>query len=263
MVSQVSGQAMKSHDGEATTISAAQQYFRTANDDIMAGFSSQGPTDVDFRVKPDIVAPGVNVLSSIPLSFCGATAATCWAFFQGTSMASPHSAGSAAVVIDAFTTRGFDDFTAEQVRSAIVNTAEQGVLTSYADGTTPVSDVNIVGAGQVDLDSAVAAQIAVGPVSTSFGTVSSGSGQTVTKSVALSSLTGAAQTVTVSIADPADAAAFATSSATVTVPASGVVRIPVSVTVPKGSAAGDYQAQIDLTSSGSPVAHSELYVHVG
>ena len=31
----------------------------------MGDFSSQGPTDVDYRVKPDLVAPGVNVLSSI------------------------------------------------------------------------------------------------------------------------------------------------------------------------------------------------------
>ncbi len=63
----------------------------------MAGFSSQGPTDVDFRVKPDVVAPGVNVLSSIPQSYCDRRR-RCFAFFQGTSMASPHLAGAAAIV---------------------------------------------------------------------------------------------------------------------------------------------------------------------
>ena len=70
------------------------------NDNIMGGFSSQGPTDVDYRVKPDLVAPGVNVLSSIPGSFCdaGTNPDGCWAFFNGTSMASPHLAGTAAVV---------------------------------------------------------------------------------------------------------------------------------------------------------------------
>jgi hypothetical protein len=36
---------------------ATLAYFQTANADIMAGFSSQGPTDVDFRIKPDVVAP--------------------------------------------------------------------------------------------------------------------------------------------------------------------------------------------------------------
>ena len=53
--------------GSATTITPRRPTSRTlATSNIMAGFSSQGPTDVDFRVKPDVVAPGVNVLSSIP-----------------------------------------------------------------------------------------------------------------------------------------------------------------------------------------------------
>jgi len=53
-------------NGQNATISAALAYFRTpAHDNIMAGFSSQGPTDTsERRVKPDAVAPGVNVLSS-------------------------------------------------------------------------------------------------------------------------------------------------------------------------------------------------------
>ena len=70
--------------------------FDAAKNDIVADFTSEGPTDVDFRVKPDVMAPGVNVLSSIPVRFCGG--APCFAFFQGTSMATPHLAGSAAVL---------------------------------------------------------------------------------------------------------------------------------------------------------------------
>jgi hypothetical protein len=95
-VSMTDSANLKLHNGESTTISATPAYLVTGNDDFMAGFSSQGPTDVDFRVKPDVVAPGVNVLSSIPVSFCGGV--PCFAFFQGTSMATPHLAGSAAIV---------------------------------------------------------------------------------------------------------------------------------------------------------------------
>jgi len=261
MVSLGDGLALQNHNGQATTISPDLRYFRTANDDIMAGFSSQGPTDVDFRVKPDVVAPGVNVLSSLPLSYCGDNASTCWAFFQGTSMASPHTAGSAAVVIDALVTRGFRGYTAEQVRSAIVNTAQQGVLTSYLDGKTIVNDVNVVGAGQVDLDSAVLAKVAVGPVSTSFGAVPSGAGQRLAGTVQLSSLTGTPHLATVTVVDPADAANFRTSATTVTVPANGTVSIPVSVALVKGAADGDYQAELRVATDG-PNLHSELYVHV-
>src|SRR5207248_3136450 len=130
------------------TIRAAKRYFLTANVDIMAAFSSQGPTDVDFRVKPDAVAPGVNVLSSIPVSFCGG--APCFAFFQGTSMATPHLAGSAAVVI-----QQHDGWSAAQVRSAIVNSAEQGVLKKSTDGTSLENDVNVIGAGRDDVAAAL------------------------------------------------------------------------------------------------------------
>src|SRR5204863_769768 len=115
MAARAIGASLLGSNNASTTISAAAQYFLTTNVNIMAGFSSQGPTDVDFRVKPDVVAPGVNVLSSIP--------GNRWAFFQGTSMATPHLAGSAAVVIGAHPT-----WSAAAVRSAIVNTADQGVL---------------------------------------------------------------------------------------------------------------------------------------
>src|SRR5437667_8584496 len=121
MVALADRAALVGSNGQNATISATAAYFSTSNGDIMAGFSSQGPTDVDFRVKPDVVSPGVNVLSSIPGSFCAAP--PCWAFFQGTSMATPHLAGSAAVILGQHPT-----WTAAQVRSAIVNTADEGVL---------------------------------------------------------------------------------------------------------------------------------------
>src|SRR5439155_24748392 len=143
MVSFDDGQALLGSDGVSTTVGATLQYFLTTNVYIMAGFSSQGPTDVDFRVKPDLVAPGVNVLSSIP-GDCGDLG--CWAFFQGTSMATTHLAGAAAVVIGQH-----PDWSAGQVRSAIVNTADLGVLKDYLTGTIVVTDPNIQGAGRENL----------------------------------------------------------------------------------------------------------------
>src|SRR5437016_6536096 len=60
-----------------------------AHKDILAGFSGQGPTKIDFALKPDVTSVGVNVLSSIT---CVNKGPNCpgdgsgWAFFQGTSM---------------------------------------------------------------------------------------------------------------------------------------------------------------------------------
>jgi len=245
-------------DGQSATISAALAYFRSSNDNIMAGFSSQGPTDTAARrVKPDLVAPGVNVLSSVPVSYCGTGATDCWAFFQGTSMASPHLAGMSAVVRGAH-----PSWTAEQVRSAIVNTASDGVLTKTSNGTTIETDVNVVGAGLGNLLNAVAAKVAVGPVSTTFGTVPGGSGQSRTESVLLTNLTGSSMTVSLAVDSAVGSGVTYSAPASVTIPAGGSVSVPVTAAVARGTAAGDKSAMLRLSTGGVEIAHSVLYVFV-
>lgn len=256
------GVELAAHGGEATTIGAAQSYIRSANDNIMAGFSSQGPTDVDRRVKPDVVAPGVNVLSSVPHFACEAP--PCWAFFQGTSMATPHLAGSAAVVLDALRSAGATP-TAEQVRSAIVNTATTGVLTAFQTGTSAVQDVNVTGAGLENLLAAVNAEVAVGPVSTSFGRVPSGSGQTRTATIRLSSLDGHSHSVVpgLSPVGPTGGVSYAVSPAAVAVPASGEVTLTVTMKAVKGAAPGGYAALLTLSEGATALAHSVVFTEVG
>ncbi len=243
-------------DGDSGTIGATLSYIRSANDDIMAGFSSQGPTDVDFRVKPDVVAPGVNVLSSIPHQFCDDP--PCFAFFQGTSMATPHLAGSAAVVRGAH-----PDWTAAQVRSAVVNTADQGVLTDSATGTQVVTDVNIVGAGRENLLSAVNAKVGLDPVSTTFGAVPGGAGQTRTATVTVSNITGASHTYSFAIDSVVGSGvSYALGSPSVTLPAGASATLTLTMTASKGAGQGDHQAFLRVSTGGTEVAHAAIYVFV-
>ena len=244
--------ALVAGNGLPATIGATLSYFQTANADIMAGFSSQGPTDVDFRVKPDVVAPGVNVLSSIPHAFCAA--APCFAFFSGTSMAAPHLAGSAAVV-----RQQHPDWSAADVRSAIVNTADRGVLRDYS--TAALQDnVNINGTGRENLLAAVNAKVALDPVSLSFGAVPSGSGKTLRMTVTLTNVSGAAQTYTLSISgQPANSVAYSVGQPSVTLAAGAKADVTVTMTASQGASVGGKQAYLEISTAGGAIAHAALF----
>jgi subtilisin family serine protease len=240
MIALASKAALMAANGQSTTIGAGLAYFTSPNSNIMASFSSQGPTDVDFRVKPDVVAPGVNVLSSIP--------GNGWAFFQGTSMATPHLTGSAAVVIGMHPT-----WSAAAVRSAIVNTADEGVLLN-SNAVTPSTDPNLIGAGRDNLLSAVNARVALDPVSVSFGAVPSGSGQTKLATIALTTLSGAAPTsVTVNSSTGSGVSyGVALSGGTISVTMSSA----------KGASLGDHSATLRVFSGGTQIAHAVVYTFV-
>lgn len=242
------------NDGGSTTISATPAYIVTHNDDFMASFSSQGPTDVDFRVKPDVVAPGVNVLSSIPHQFCDAP--PCFAFFQGTSMATPHLAGSAAIV-----RQQNPDWSAAQVRSSIVNTADQGVLKKFTS-TALETDVNIVGAGREDLFSAVDAMVALDPVSVSFGAIPSGSGQAKSLFVTLTNLGGATADFGVIVGAGDGSVADSVQPASLTLVAGASASFAVTMTVSRGAATGDHQATLTIKKGTVEVAHAVVYTFI-
>jgi minor extracellular serine protease Vpr len=251
MLSRDSGAAFKGSSGVFTTIGATFAYFLTPNVDIMAGFSSQGPTDVDFRVKPDVVAPGVNVLSAIPHQFCDAP--PCFAFFQGTSMATPHLAGSAAVVRGAHPA-----WSAADVRSAVVNTADQGVLKDFVTGVSIVTDPNIVGAGRENLLSSVEASVGLDPVSVSFGAVPSGSGQTRTVDVMITNLSAGSVEWAVAVGAGDASVAYSVSPTSVSLAPGASTIVTVTMSAGKGAAVGDHQAT--LTVGG--VAHAAVYTFI-
>jgi len=94
------------------------------DDDTMAFFSSRGPTTRDGLVKPDIAAPGVNMVSLLsPLSELADADVTkmppYYVLLSGTSMATPTAAGCAALVMQAN-----PDLTPAQVKQILIETSE-------------------------------------------------------------------------------------------------------------------------------------------
>ena len=253
MVSRSDGGDVTGADGTSVTLRASPGYFVTGNDDFMAAFSSQGPTDVDFRVKPDVVAPGVNVLSSIPRSFCDG--APCFDFFQGTSMATPHLAGAAAVVRWAH-----GSWSADQVRSAIVNTADRSTRKASTGG--PETDPLVTGTGRLNLLSAVGATVSLDPVSVSFGAVPSGSGQTRAFDVRITEL-GAGGTYDVAVGAGGGGVAFSVAPASITLGPGDSTTVTVTASADKGARGGDRSTTLTVGAfEGGEVAHAVVYAFV-
>ena len=248
----------------ATTASAVDvlQDIVSTNADILAGFSSQGPTTPDTLIKPDATSVGVNVLSSIT---CVGKAITCggegsWAFFSGTSMATPHLAGSAAVLLQLH-----PDWSPDQVKSALVNTSDR-VIQDAKTGTKDVGPT-AQGAGRENLSNAADATIFFAPDSASFGKVSASKNVPASFNMTLSNTTGADQTFSLAAQKftpstsptlvPFDAGTTTSGDsrisfpASVTVPANGSTTLTVSVNpgLPSGTVV---QGWITLTGSGSP-----------
>jgi subtilisin family serine protease len=120
-------------------------------DGVVAGFSSKGPVIPGASIKPEIVAPGVRILSSMP---GGGSAA-----FSGTSMAAPHVAGVAALVRSMH-----PHWSADLLRSAVISAARP-----------TGEEIMAGGAGAVYAPDAVGVNLFPLPSEVSFGISSSGS----------------------------------------------------------------------------------------
>ncbi|QFF98084.1 hypothetical protein PB01_04210 [Psychrobacillus glaciei] len=90
--------------------------------DEMNSSSSRGPANPDYDIKPDVVAPGTNIMSSVPAygkDFPNADYSESYDRYTGTSMATPHIAGIAALIRQAH-----PEWTPFDVKVALSNTAK-------------------------------------------------------------------------------------------------------------------------------------------
>ena len=116
----------------------------------MASFSSRGP-DGDF-IKPDVTAPGVQVLAGMTpqpdqTTPTNGPSGNLYQAIAGTSMSSPHAAGVSALVKAAH-----PDWTPAEIKSALMTSSVQSVVKE--DGATPADPFDM-GAGSIRADRAV------------------------------------------------------------------------------------------------------------
>ncbi|QSB14625.1 S8 family serine peptidase [Natronosporangium hydrolyticum] len=146
-------------EGSITAPGAAEHALTvgaTDHHDQPADFSSRGPRPGDSAIKPELVAPGVDVVAARAAgTSSGQLIDDYYTAMSGTSMAAPHAAGAAAIVA-----QQHPDDTAAELKARLVATAE------------PLDErVSFQGGGRLDAAASVAATVAVSDAALSLGEV--------------------------------------------------------------------------------------------
>ncbi|MEH0827284.1 MULTISPECIES: S8 family peptidase [unclassified Micromonospora] len=210
------------NEGAANTVgspgaaSGALTVGAVDRDDNLADFSSRGPRIGDGGVKPEITAPGVGIVAARAAgTSMGTAVGDGYTRANGTSMATPHVAGAAAILA-----QEHPEWSAGQLKDALVSTTKP----------TPGLTVFEQGTGRVDVPRALSQRM-YGSATADFGRLATGAAA-VERTVTYTNGTGAAQTLRLALelrnldngtAEP-DGLSVGTE---VTVPAGGSVAVPL------------------------------------
>ncbi|MEO6578145.1 MAG: S8 family serine peptidase [Candidatus Limnocylindria bacterium] len=229
-----------------------------------ASFSSGGPRNGDSALKPDIAAPGVSIMST------ASGTGTKGHILSGTSMASPHVAGVAALVRQAH-----PDWTVEEAKAAIVNTGDPNAMAGYSvtrAGTGLVSTAAAISTPVVALGDMVVGDPALGLAdfhnsNLSFGFEELGANYSATRQITLRNFSTDDVTLgTGSAAGPgARPHSVAFGAGSVVVPAGGETTLSVTLGVPAGTvgnSAGFRQVSGNVVLTGDEVTLRVPYLLV-
>jgi subtilisin family serine protease len=125
--------------------------------DVLAPFSSTGPRAGDDAIKPDLTAPGVDIGAAAAhdsyMASVAPSVADGYLSLSGTSMATPHVSGAAAILA-----QQHPDWTGDDIKQALVASTTPGAYTAYQQGS-----------GRVDLRKAIKQTVFTRETSLSFG----------------------------------------------------------------------------------------------
>ncbi|MBB4980612.1 S8 family peptidase [Streptomyces nymphaeiformis] len=252
------GESGPSSVGSPGTADAALTVGAVDKDDRLAPFSSTGPRAGDGAVKPDLTAPGVGITAAAAAGSIIDTRpgtphpAPGYLQIDGTSMATPHVAGAAAIL-----KQRHPDWKSAELKGALTGSAEGGAYTAFQQGT-----------GRVQVDRALAQSVVAEPVSLNFGTAlwPHADDKPVTKKVAYRNLGTTDVTLDLSVSaldpsgKPAPAGFFALGASKVTVPAGGTAEVDLVADTRIGDADGSYSGYVTATGAGQSVRTAAVAV---
>jgi minor extracellular serine protease Vpr len=214
---------------DAVTFSFSSTAITTAG--AIASFTSRGPSS-DGWLKPEITAPGVDILTAEPGTGTGLTP------ISGTSFSSPMTAGAMALLREALPNR-----TSLEIKATLMNSANLDVtmVPRSIDPDAALAPISFIGAGLVDVEKASKLPVAAWDKNTkqaalAYGLMNVSATEEVTKTVTIKNFTSSAKSYSLSLDerfadDTATGAISFSYPASVTVPAGGSIDIDVSLTV--------------------------------
>lgn len=212
--------------------------------DGLAPFSSRGPRLGDGAIKPDITAPGVEIVAaSHSAGTIGRPVEPGYVALSGTSMATPHVAGAAALLA-----QQHPGWTGTRLKAALTGSAKP------APGLTPFAQ----GSGRVDLTTAITGTVYTEPTNLGYGIVPwpHDDDQPITKSLTYHNSGDVAVTLDLTVeatgpdGKPADGV-FSVNDKQITVPAGGTAKAAVVADTSAGTVDGIYSGAVLATTGAS------------
>ncbi|WP_157233020.1 S8 family peptidase [Kibdelosporangium phytohabitans] len=234
--------------GSPGSADAALTVGAVDRDDSLAPFSSRGPRIGDAGIKPDVTAPGVNIAAAKAANGrMGTPVVDGYVAASGTSMATPHVAGAAALLAQVH-----PDWNGEQLKATLAASAKPNAkLNAFEQGS-----------GRIDVAKAITQAVTSSPTSVSLGTQlwPHDDDQPVTKALTYRNTgkTDVTFEVKVNALGPdgkqAPAGLLTASPAEVTVPAGGEAKVNVTADTRVDGLDGVYSGIVTATSGDTSVS---------
>jgi subtilisin family serine protease len=211
--------------------------------DQLADFSSQGPRVGDFGLKPELTAPGVDVLAALSQK-AALPGEGYYRTMSGTSMAAPHVAGAAALLAAAH-----PDWTGQQLKDALISSTK----------ATPQYTPYQGGAGRLDVAAAVRDTVfATGSAYAGYAPWPHQPGEKRDKEVTYTNAADAPVTLNLAVNVPdAPAGLFTLSATQVTVPAHGSSTVTYTANLDKAPLDSTFSGMINASDAdGKVLAHT-------
>jgi hypothetical protein len=215
--------------------------------DQLADFSSRGPRTGDRAIKPDLTAPGVDIVAARGKdASIGEPVGDRYLRLSGTSMATPHVSGAAAAL-----KQQHPRWSPEQLKAALMGSAKPN----------PTLNVFAQGAGRLDLAHAITQGVLATPAGLAFGEQRWPHNDDQPTTTVVSYTNDGPHDVTLSLVvnatgpdrAPAPTGMFTLSRSSLAVPAGGHAQVTVSVDTRVGTVDGTFTGQLRATADGVEV----------